>query len=117
MRRFLTLLLVLVLVATNGTAVATVLCKHQDAQAHASALESPDASEAAEAAGEETAAKTAGKKAPGADASASLLAAYMLPPASVSISVGDAGPADRFVVDGAVPTGRAVPPLLRPPHA
>jgi len=116
-RRVLTFLLLLVLVATNGTAVATVLCQHQDAQAHAAALQSEVASDVAEAAGEETAAKTAGKKAAGADASASLLAAYMLPPSSPSLAPGASDAVAQFAMEGAVPPGRLVEPLLRPPHA
>lgn len=117
MRRILTLLLLLVLVATNGTAVAAVLCQHQDAQAHQAALASDDAAVSADAEDEENAAKSAGKKASASDASASLLGGYMLPPDSPAFALRDSDEAQRAIADYSGPPGLEVPPLLRPPLA
>jgi hypothetical protein len=79
MARLLSLLMILALVMTQGTAMASALCRHQNAQAHMLARQSHDAKIAAVAFGEEEAAATASKKAsPSADSS-SHWPAEMLP--------------------------------------
>jgi hypothetical protein len=117
MARLLSLLMMLALVLTGGAAVPMAMCKHIDAEAHASALESSDAGIASAAVAEETAAVSASKKSALADAVSIQLAGYLLPaeidvppPSALSAVFG-------FTMDPAKLAGRAISPLLEPPLA
>lgn len=79
MARLLSLFMMLALVTTQGTAMASALCRHQSAQEHILARQSHDAKIAAVAIGEEEAAATASKKASQSADSSSHWPAEMLP--------------------------------------
>ncbi|MFL6857060.1 MAG: hypothetical protein ACJ8EB_04025 [Allosphingosinicella sp.] len=63
MARLLSLLMIFALVTSQGTAMASALCRHGSAEGHAVALNSADAKVASVAIGEEAAAAGAAKKA------------------------------------------------------
>ncbi|MEA3061602.1 MAG: hypothetical protein QOJ94_1383 [Sphingomonadales bacterium] len=79
MTRLLSLLMIVALVTTQGTAMASALCRHPSAQAHILARQSHDARIAAIALGEEEAAATASKKASQSADSPSHWPAELLP--------------------------------------
>jgi hypothetical protein len=113
--RLLTLLMMLVMVVANGTALEASVCRHGTSAAHAAALASHDRTVAAAALGEETAGSVADHKAALADDGSQLLAGYVLP---AEPSVLPAAAAERFhprEADAAMPPGAAPPPLLQPP--
>ena len=117
MARLLTLLMMIMLVAANGSAVAGAICHHRDAREHAIARQSQDAKVSAAALTEEAAAAVASKKgAMGSNASLAL-PAYILPDATIPPAPGDAGPCEG---DRSMP-GRCradpIRPLLEPPVA
>ena len=115
--RLVTLLLMLLLVVANGPAVATAICQHQDARAHAAAAQSADAGVSAEALSEETAAKAASADGALGDAAGTLLAGYMLPPEPVLFPPGFIASTIGSMADDQGQVGRSVPPLLEPPLA
>ncbi len=117
MRWLLTLLMIFALSITNGVAVASAICEHEDARAHALARASADAGVAAVAIGEEKAAEAASSKASLADASGNLLAGYMLPPEPVLQPSPRLDPASRPMSHPAELDGRSLRPMLEPPLA
>ena len=117
MVRLVTLLLMLVLAIANGPAVASAICQHQDARAHAAAVQSTDAGVAADALSEETAAKATSVDGALGDAAGTLLAGYMLPPEPVLLPPGFVDATIRSMPDDLGQVSRSVPPLLEPPLA
>lgn len=117
MTRLLTLLLMFALAFTNGPAVASAICDHKDARAHAAALQSADAAIFIAAHGEEAAAKATSEKAALGDAATALMAGYILPPEAGAFSVPPREPAGRPLRDKPILDGVSVPPLLEPPLA
>lgn len=117
MARLVTLLLMLLVVIANGPAVATAICRHQDARAHAAAVQSADAGLSAQARSEETAAKGAAMDRALSDAAGTLLAGYMLPPEPMVFLPRLVGSTTRSMPDDSRHAGRSVPPLLEPPLA
>lgn len=115
--RLVNLLLMLLLVVANGPAVATAICQHQDARAHAAAVQSADAGVSAEAVGEETAAKAALFDGALGEAAGTLLAGYMLPSEPVLFAPGLVPSTIGSMPDDPASIGRSVPPLLEPPLA
>lgn len=117
MLRLVTLLLMFALAFANAPAVASALCQHEDARAHAAALQSENAMVAAAAHGEEAAANAAAEKASLGDAAATLIAGCILPPDAAGVAgpvpVAECGQP----VAAAVLAGLSVPPLLEPPLA
>ncbi len=117
MARIASLLLMFALVFTNGPAIASALCRHADAIAHASALESADRAIAAEAAHEEQAAGAGGNKGMLADAASVQLAGFVTPAEpALFVPLPSAEPKVRGA-DDPDPSGRALRPLLEPPAA
>lgn len=117
MSRLLSLLAMFALVLTNGTAIATAMCGHTDAQAHAAALQSTDARVASAAMTEDAASSTASKQATPADGAAVQLAGFLLPSNPVLPTPGSSGALDRRPADAAKLASRAISPLLQPPLA
>lgn len=115
--RFVTLLILLALVFTNGPAVAMAMCQHNDASAHAAALLSSDASVSSEAQAEETAAKGASKQGFLGDAATTLLAGFMLPPEPAIPSISSVASVAVVGADPPEMIGGSVRPLLEPPLA
>jgi hypothetical protein len=117
MRSLLTFLVLITLVVANGSSVAAAVCRHQDALAHAAALQSGDEKVAAAAHTEETARSETSKKAAPADARVLMLAAYTLPPAVAAFPERLMEPSRPWVEDAALLAGRSIRPLLEPPSA
>ncbi len=117
MARLLTLLMIVVLVAANGSTVASAICRHRDASEHAMARQSRDAKVAAVALSEEAAAGVASKNgALGSSASLSL-PAYIVPEAAVPPAPRAAEPARSPQAEAPPLPGRSIRPLLEPPVA
>ncbi|MEA3037365.1 MAG: hypothetical protein QOH04_3167 [Sphingomonadales bacterium] len=117
MARLLSLFMMLALVMTQGTAMASALCRHQSAQAHILARESHDARIAAVAIGEEEAAATASKKASQSADSLSHWPAEMLPAAPEAPPLRIVEPLRlRPGLDAALGSATVLP-LLKPPSA
>ncbi len=115
--KLLSLLMMLALVFTNGAAVATAMCEHVDAQAHAYALQSTDAGIAATALNEEAAAAATAKKANLADAAAVQLAGYLLPSDPALPSPRSLDPAKAAEAEPGKLASLSISPLLEPPLA
>lgn len=117
MTRLTSLLLMIALVITNGPAIASALCRHADAAAHAAALQSDDHGVAASAVEEDRAAAAASKKGMLADAASVQLAGFVTPSEPVlPLPLPTPSPIVR-AVDEDSPPGRALRPLLEPPLA
>lgn len=118
MPRLLTLLLLIfALAVTNSAAVASVMCQHEDLDAHVLARESRDASVSQTALTEETADKGMSKKGSLADAAGASLSGYALPPEAIAIPIRLREPEDRRADDAASLASRALRPMLEPPLA
>lgn len=117
MTRLLTLLMMMVLVAANGSAVAGAMCHHRDAREHSIARQSRDAKVSAAALTEEAAAAVASKNGMMGSNAALALPAYILPDATIPLAPGDAEPLQRRQVDPKPLSSRTIPPLLEPPVA
>jgi hypothetical protein len=110
--RFLfTLFMLTALVWTQGTSLATSICRHGSLQAHVAALQSHDTRKAAVAYAEETADAAAAKKGSVSDAGSGPLLAALLSPSTQ--------PATLFPRENMPPRATDRPPLvglsLRPP--
>ena len=117
MARLLTLLMMIMLVAANGSAVAGAMCRHRDAREHAIARHSQDAKVAAAALNEEAAAAAASKKgALGGNVSLSL-PAYIVPAAALTPAPREAEPVRSRGLDSPPLSSRSIRPLLEPPVA
>ena len=117
MTRFLTLMMIFVLVLAHGSSVAAAICRHQDGVAHVAALQSEDAGIAAAAHGEETAGKAASGKGAPADSGAVSLASDMLPPLGLPVPFRSSEAAERSPADAPILMGASLRPLLEPPSA
>jgi hypothetical protein len=117
MTRFLTLLMMLVLVMAHGSSVAAAICRHQDGVAHIAALESSDAGISAAAYGEETAAKAARGKGAPADSGPVHSPSDMLPAPVLPVPFHAGEPAERNPADAPILVGASIRPLLEPPSA
>src|SRR5690349_18699099 len=84
MARFLTLLMIVVLMVANGSAVAGAICRHQDAREHAIARWSQDPRVVADALMEDAAAAVASRKGSPASVASLSLPAFILPSATLS---------------------------------
>jgi hypothetical protein len=117
MVRLLSLLMMLMLVLTNAASVTAAVCQHADASAHIAARSSHDAEVAAQAHHEETGAKKAAQKSTLADAAASQLAGFTLPPEPALKAPAPSQRARKSFVDEPELANRALRPLLEPPLA
>lgn len=117
MSRFLTLMMIVVLVLAHGSSVAAAICRHQDGVAHVAALQSEDAGISAAAHGEEAAGKAASRKGTPADAGAVQSPSDMLPTPGLIAPFRASQPADRSPADVPVLVGAKIRPLLEPPSA
>lgn len=115
--RLVTLLIMFAFVFANGPAVAMAKCQHEDASAHAAALQNPEFDVSAVAQSEEAASKAVSKKASLGDAATTLLAGYILPTDSSSFPRRFVEPGNSLVTDASGLRSRSVPPLLDPPLA
>ena len=115
MSRLLALLLLFSLAVTNSAAIASVVCSHADAQAHAAARGSEDVAIAQAALSEETSAKSISKKGSLADAAAVSLAAYALPPETFQLSAHRPQMLRGVPAESAILHGRTLAPLAEPP--
>lgn len=117
MPRLLSLLLMFALVLTNGAAVASAMCQHVDAQAHARAKQSSYEAVAAVALSEEAAAVSTRMKVSLADAASVQLAGFIVPAEPFLPQPYSLEPARELAAEPlALPT-LAVRPLLEPPLA
>lgn len=117
MSRFLTLLMILVLVMAHGSSVAAAICRHQDGVAHVAALQSEDAGISAAAYGEETAGKSSARKGVPADGGSVSSPSDMLPTPALLPPLRAEEPAERHPAEAPVLVGGSLRPLLQPPSA
>ena len=117
MRNLLTLVLLVILVMTEGSSLAQQVCRHASAEAHAIARNSHDRKTAAAAMAEETAAAAAAKKTALFDAESFAWAADLLPPLALVPPDRAAKPIRERPANAPAPPGRSVRPLLQPPSA
>jgi hypothetical protein len=116
-RHILALLMMITLTVVSGASTAAALCSHQNAQAHAAALEHADAHVAAAARLEDSAAANSAKRALMVDAGAFSLPAFILPPGMASPRPAAAEPFRPRPPDAAKLARGSFPPPLRPPSA
>ncbi|MXP42056.1 hypothetical protein GRI75_10430 [Altererythrobacter soli] len=102
---------------TNSAAVASALCGHADALAHAAALASSNAEAAAQARGEDHAAAKVSQDSTLVDAASSQLASFTMPRAATIEAPENPGRANPRLRNDAALFGRAISPLLEPPLA
>ena len=117
MARLLTLLMIIVLVAANGSAVAGAMCHHRDAREHEIARQSRDTKASAAALTEEAAAAVASKNGTMGSNAALALPAYILPDATVPPAPRDAEALPSRQMDPRPLSSRTISPLLEPPVA
>ena len=117
MSRFLTAMMIFVLVLAHGSSVAAAICRHQDGGAHAAALQSEDAAVSAAAYGEETAGKSSSRKGVPADAGSVSSPSDMLPERGLQPPLRAEEPEERSPADTPVLAGASLRPLLEPPSA
>lgn len=115
--RLVTLLIIFAFVFANGPAVAMAKCQHEDARAHAAALQSSESDVSAVAQSEETAAKAVSKKGSLSEAATTLLAGYIVSTGSSSFPRRFVKPAHTLMTSATGRGSRSVPPLLEPPLA
>ena len=113
--RLLTLLMIFAFLIANGPAVAMAMCQHEDARAHAAALQSMETEISVVAQSEEAAAKAASKKGSLSEAATTLLTGYILPSDLSPFPPRVVEPAGQHVADASRLGSRSVPPLLEPP--
>ncbi len=117
MSRFLTLIMIFVLVLAHGSSVAAAICRHQDGVEHVAALQSEDAGISAAAYSEEAAGKSASRKSVPADSGSVSSPSDMLPTPGLLAPFRAHEPAERSPADVPVLVGGSVRPLLEPPSA
>jgi hypothetical protein len=117
MARLLSLFMMLALVMTQGTAMASAVCRHQGVQEHILARESHDARVAAVALGEEEAADTASKKASQSADSPSHWPAELLPAEPEAAPLRIVEPLRLRPALHAALASATILPLLKPPSA
>lgn len=117
MARILSLLMMLAFVLTNGAAVASAMCQHVDAEAHAYARQSADTGIASEAMAEETAAAALSKKSALADAAGVHLAGFLQPSAADLPTPATTAALRAPATEPAKLASMAISPLLEPPLA
>lgn len=117
MSRFLTLIMIFVLVMAHGSSVAAAICRHQDGVEHSAALQSSDAGISAAAYGEETARKSAPGKGVPADSGPVHSPSDMLPMPGLKPPFRAAEPAEPNPARARVLLGATIRPLLEPPSA
>ncbi len=117
MSRFLTLIMIFVLVLAHGSSVAAAICRHQDGVAHVAALQSEDAGIAAAAYGEETAGKSSSRKGVPADAGSVSSPSDMLPTPGLQPPLRAREPAELSPAEAPMLAGASIRPLLEPPSA
>ena len=115
--RFFAFLMMITLTVVSGGSTAAALCSHQNAQAHAAALEHADAHVAAAARLEDSAASTAAKRALLVDTGAFSLPAFILPAGVASPRLASTEPLRPRPPDAAKLARGSLPPPLRPPSA
>lgn len=117
MNRFLTLLMIVVLVFAHGSSVAAAICGHASGAEHVAALQSGDAAIANLAMSEETADKMASKRGPPADSGSVTSPSDMLPSPELEPPFRVSEPLDLDLADPQVLAGASPRPLLEPPTA
>jgi len=116
-RRLLSFLMVVILVAANGSSVAGAICRHEGLANHAAARQSPDARVAGVASSEEAADSVASKKGALAAAGAVAWVVDLSPGPRLTIPFGPDRPLDPDLALVRPLVGRSLAPLLEPPAA
>ncbi|HTU13059.1 MAG TPA: hypothetical protein VMG08_19375 [Allosphingosinicella sp.] len=117
MRRLLALLLICALSVSNAAGLAAATCRHDNADAHALALQSADAAIAAEAAKEDIAALATEKDGALADTAGASLSSFIVPAGDLAYSIQTRDSPGLFLATPASLSGRSLRPLLDPPLA
>jgi hypothetical protein len=116
-KRFLTFLMILTLVAGQGSSAAWAACRHKDARDHAAALQSPDRKIAAVAQTEEAAASVESKKGAASGIASMSGPQEILPPVTPAVLLRISEPVRRLFIDDPALNGTVLRPLLQPPSA
>ena len=117
MRRFLTSLLVFMLVFVNGAAVAGAICQHATLPDHVAARTSHDSRVAGIALSEEAADSAASNKGALANAGAIAWVADLSSGPQLTIPFGESHAVDPEMAAVRPLVGRSLTPLLQPPSA
>jgi hypothetical protein len=115
MSRFLTLMMIVILVIAHGSSVAAAACRHESSLDHVAALQSSDATISAAAFGEEAAGKVASKKGAATDGGSVAWPSDMLPMPELTVPFRASEPVERHGAADPVLVGASVRPLLEPP--
>ena len=115
MSRFLTLMMIVILVIAHGSSVAAAVCRHQSSVEHGVALRSADAKIAAAAYGEEAAGKVASKKGAPADSGSVAWPSGLLSGSDLPVPFRRSEPEDRIPAEAPALAEASVRPLLEPP--
>ena len=115
MSRFLTLMMIVILVIAHGSSVAAAVCRHQSRGEHVAALQSDDAKVSAVAFGEEAAGKVASRKGSPSDSASVAWPSGLLSASGLAVPLRLSGPADRHPAEDPVLAGASILPLLEPP--
>jgi len=117
MGRFLTLMMIVILLLTHGSSVAAAICRHQSAGEHIAARQSHDAKISVAALSEETAGSVASKKGAPADGGSVSWPADMLPAPKFGAPFRLTEAVELQPAGAKVLIGTSVLPLLEPPTA
>lgn len=117
MVRYLTALLILVVVIAHGSSVAAKVCLHQSAHEHAMARQSEDRAVAAVPLAEDAAAAVDSKKGSQAPSAGFHVPVEMLPAAMPVVPAHEAEAVGPWPADEAALASANLPPPTRPPSA
>jgi hypothetical protein len=117
MTRFLTLMMIVILVIAHGSSVSAAICRHSSGAEHVAALQSHDAGISAVAFSEEAAGKVASRKGTPADSGSVSWPSDMLPTSGLDVPFRVNEPVERDPTDAPALAGASVRPLLEPPAA
>ena len=115
MSRFLTLMMIVILVIAHGSSVAAAVCRHPSSIEHGVALESSDANISAAAFSEEAAGKVVSKKGSPADSGSVSGLSGMLPGSGLPVPLRLSEPVDRNSHEPPALASASIRPLLEPP--
>jgi hypothetical protein len=117
MNRFLTLLMIVVLLIAHGSSVSAAICRHASGTEHEAALQSHDKDIRTVAHSEDAAGKVAAKRGAPSDSGSVSWPADMLPTPGLPLPLALSEPVERGRADAPALVGASLRPLLEPPSA
>ncbi|HEX8379359.1 MAG TPA: hypothetical protein VF619_02275 [Allosphingosinicella sp.] len=117
MNRFLTLMMIVVLLIAHGSSVSAAICRHASGTEHEAALQSRDKDIRTVAHSEDAAGKVAAKRGSPSDSGSVSWPADMLPTPGLPLPLALNEPVERGPADAPALVGTSLRPLLEPPSA